>query len=91
MSAANVMKEISRSRKRKSPGGGNAAVILPPDEVGDRCSQGQPAAGGVHFRWVNSGYTFVGLMLHDECRVKQGSSKDRTQRKLWWEIGRAHV
>ena len=89
VSAANVMKEISRSRKRKSPGGGNAAVILPPDEVGDRCSQGQPAAGGVHFRWVNSGYTFVGLMLHDECRVKHGSSKDRTQRKLWWVHSKA--
>ena len=75
--AANVRRGDSRSRKRKRMGGGNAAVILPPDEAGDKCSQGQPAAGGVHFRWVASGYTFVGLMLHEECRVKQSPSPDR--------------
>ena len=82
--AANVRRGDSRSRKRKRMGGGNAAVILPPDEAGDKCSQGQPAAGGVHFRWVASGYTFVGLMLHEECRVKQSPSPDRVLRKHFW-------
>ena len=46
VSAANVMKEISRSRKRKSPGGGNAAVILPPDEARRRQVQPRPTCGG---------------------------------------------